>query len=69
MLVAAALLLGASIAVAVKVWQEIDGAAISDNGMLALVAGSVATLLLTVVLVGLVFLSSRRGFDDEAGHD
>ncbi len=34
------------------------------NGWIALIGGALLTLLLSGTLMGLVFLSSRRGFDD-----
>jgi len=42
---------------------------IGFHGYMALGLGAAVTILLWVGLMRLVFYSSRRGYDDEAGHD
>jgi len=42
---------------------------IGFHGYMALGLGAGVTILLWVGLMSLVFYSSRRGYDDEAGHD
>jgi len=59
-------LLGASSAVAVWVWIEIGEVAISRHGLTALALGAILTFGLGAGLMTLVFVSNRRGYDDEA---
>jgi hypothetical protein len=68
-LVAAVLLglLAGSVAAAWYVWQEMRDTAIGTHGMIALGLGAGLTFLLGAGLMALVFVSSRRGYDDEAG--
>ena len=47
-------------------WVEIGDVAISGHGKIALGLGIGLTVLVGVVLMGLVFFSSRRGFDERA---
>jgi heme/copper-type cytochrome/quinol oxidase subunit 2 len=49
---------------AVYAWGEMEGVEMSGHGWIALVLGIVVTLVVGVVLMGLVFYSSRRGYDD-----
>lgn len=63
-----AILVGAAI-VAWRVWREMAAAVIGPHGLAALAIGATVTLLLGVGLMALVFFSSRRGYDDEAGRD
>jgi hypothetical protein len=51
-------------AVSVVNWQAIGNSGISLNGWIALVLGVLATLAVGVGLMSLVFISSRRGYDD-----
>ena len=51
---------------AVHVWTEIGDVEMSTNGVIALILGTLFSLLLGGGLMFLVFLSSRRGHDDEA---
>ena len=66
---------GAVIVVAIVVivafvnWDSIGNSGISLNGWIALVLGVLATLALGGGLMALVFISSRRGYDDTAGDD
>lgn len=62
-------LLVATGAVAWWLWQELAAVRISEHGLYALLGGSTLTILLAVGLMALVFISHRRGFDDEAGRD
>ena len=64
--IAALVLVGA---VAVELWQAVGQSTISLAGWFALGFGIVLTLGLGVGLMGLVFISSRRGWDDPAGRD
>jgi hypothetical protein len=59
-------LLAAAIAVAIRVWQELDGVAISTHGWIAMALGAVGTVLVGAGLMTLVFFSSRRGSDERA---
>ena len=69
-LVAALLgMLAASAAIAWYVWDEMRDTEIGTHGLIALGLGAGATLLLGAGLMALVFISNRRGFDDEAGKD
>jgi hypothetical protein len=45
-------------------WREIGAAEISLAGWLAMGFGIVVTLALGIGLMALVFISSRRGYDD-----
>lgn len=62
-------LLVVSAAVALWVWNELADVALDLHGWLALAGGVVATFLLGVGLMTLVYQSHRRGFDERAGHD
>lgn len=50
-------------------WRQLAGVTMSVHGYVALGLGIGLTILLWVGLMTLVFLSSRRGYDDEAGRD
>lgn len=41
---------------------------LSVNGYIALIAGALGTALLAAGLMSLLYLSNRRGYDEEAGH-
>jgi hypothetical protein len=62
-------LLLATALVAWWVWQELGAVTIGVHGWIALAAGSAATLLLGALLVWLMHISARRGYDDAAGRD
>ncbi len=51
------------------VWTGIGDAEISPAGWLAMALGVIATLALGIGLMALVFISSRRGYDDIGGSD
>ena len=61
-------LLAATAGVMLWAWQEIGEVAIGRHGLIALALGAGATFLLGAGLMALMFLSSRRGYDDRA-HD
>lgn len=49
---------------AVDTWTAADGAPLSTHGVIALSLGVIVSLALGGGLMLLVFLSSRRGYDD-----
>jgi hypothetical protein len=57
-------------AIAAIIWSAggFDAGALSGNGLAALIIGSVLSLLLTVLLMGLVFYSNRSEMDRDV-HD
>lgn len=55
-------------AVIAGLWSDIGGAEMSPAGWAAMVLGIVLTLALGIGLMTLVFISSRRGYD-EPGDD
>lgn len=61
-------LLGAAIYLAYREWISTGngGEAMSGHGVAALVLGVIGSLVLGGGLMALVFLSSRRGYDDAA---
>ena len=63
------LLLAVASAVGYWSWRALDEVEIGFHGYMALGLGATVTILLWVGLMSLVFYSSRRGYDDEAGHD
>jgi hypothetical protein len=69
--VAAAAAVAAVAAVAIVVttfWRDLGASEISPAGWLALGLGVVATLALGIGLMGLMFISSRQGYDDPGTH-
>jgi len=62
-------LLLATIAVSVWVWGQLGDTEMGAQGYVALVIGAVATLAIGGGLMGLVFYSSRHGYDERAGLD
>jgi hypothetical protein len=62
-------LLGATVAVAVYLWRAVGEASIGLNGWIALGLGGTLTVVLAIVLVRLMHVSARRGYDDGAGFD
>jgi hypothetical protein len=66
---AAAASVAAVVAVAVGLWGDLGGMSISLGGWLAMVFGVLVTLALGIGLMTLVFISSRRGYDDPARKD
>lgn len=66
--IAAAVLLAlATAAVAAYAWHSLSDVTMSTAGYIALIAGSLVTLGLAAGLIGLLFYSHAKGFDDEAG--
>jgi hypothetical protein len=61
-------LLAASIYFAVFSWSAIQGPPMPAEGHVAMWLGIVFSLVVGCGLMALVFYSSRRGFDDAAGH-
>jgi hypothetical protein len=57
------------VAVVASLWNAVGDSAISPAGWLALGLGALVTLGLGVGLMALVFISSRRGYDEEGGGD
>jgi hypothetical protein len=57
----------AILAVALYAWHAMADTELDTNGIIALTLGIVATLVLGAVLVGLMFYSSSRGYDDRIG--
>ena len=55
------------IVVMASVWTGLGDTGMSAGGWIALVLGVVATLALGIGLMALVFISSRRGFDEPDG--
>ena len=52
------------IVVIAQVWTGLGDSGMSAGGSVALVLGVLATLALGIGLMALVFISSRRGYDD-----
>jgi hypothetical protein len=65
--VVAALLAIAAMGVAWQAWTAMADVQIGFAGVLAMILGAVGALALGGVLMALLFISNRRGFDDEAG--
>ncbi|MFZ3234548.1 MAG: hypothetical protein WA417_03235 [Stellaceae bacterium] len=55
--------------VIVLFWNQLGASQISPIGWLALGFGVLATLALGIGLMALMFISSRRGFDDTGHRD
>jgi hypothetical protein len=64
--IAAALAI-AAMGVAWQAWQSMASVQVGAAGIIAMILGAVATLALGGGLVALMFISNRRGIDDEAG--
>jgi hypothetical protein len=60
-------LLVAAGGVAVHVWLGLGDVSLGFHGWLALILGVVVSLVLGVGLMVLVFVSSRRGYDEGGG--
>ncbi len=59
----------AVVAVVAELWSGIGDTEISLAGALAMICGVVVALALGIGLMSLVFLSSRRGYDEAAKRD
>ena len=66
--IAAAVLLTVVIAVA-NLWDAIGDSGISAAGWVAMGLGIIVTLALGIGLMALVFISSRRGYDEGGRND
>ncbi len=62
-------LLAVSVAAAVYLWVDFGETQISTIGMIAMIGGVLVAVLLGAGLMALVFISSRRGWDDHQGID
>ena len=58
-------LLAACTAVAVYLWISLEGVEMSGHGWAAMILGIIFTLVLGVGLMALVFISNKRGYDDD----
>jgi hypothetical protein len=65
----AAVAMAVVVAVSAINWHVIGNAGISVNGWIALILGVLVTLALGIGLMTLVFISSRRGYDDPSDPD
>ncbi len=63
------LVLTISVFFSVKMWFNMDFVSISSNGVLAIFICVVVSLILGFGLMGLVFFSSRFGFDEQVDHN
>jgi hypothetical protein len=68
-LAAAAAAIIAVVAVVASLWAQVGDVEISLAGWLAMGFGVLATLALGIGLMTLVFISSRRGYDEPDGED
>ena len=59
-------LLGVTIGWAIWGWQQIAGTAMGFHGWLAMILGVVFTVVVGCGLMGLMFYSSRYGYDERA---
>ena len=66
--IAAAVVLGVVVAIA-SLWAGIGASEISLAGWFAMGLGIILTLALGIGLMALVFISSRRGYDEIGGKD
>jgi hypothetical protein len=57
-------LLGIAIAWAIWAWQQMPDVQMSVHGYVAMILGIVFTLLVGCGLMGLLFYSSRHGYDE-----
>ena len=62
-------LLVATVIYSVRIWGELDDTSMSSAGYVALGIGVVAAMAVGAGLMGLVFYSSRHGYDEGAGED
>jgi protein-S-isoprenylcysteine O-methyltransferase Ste14 len=62
-------LLVAATSFAVRSWTSIEGPPMPQVGYVAMTIGVVLSLLIGIVLMGLLFYSSRHGYDERASGD
>jgi len=60
-------LVAALVAIGVYAWVALGDGEMSVNGYIALILGSLGTVALAAVLMGLLVYSERSGHDDAAG--
>jgi hypothetical protein len=65
--VVAAALAIAAMGVAWQAWTAMADVQIGMAGIIAMILGALGALVLGGVLMALLFISNRRGFDDRAG--
>ena len=56
------------VGIALYAYLFVGDLGLSVNGYIALIAGALGTALLAAGLMSLLYLSNRRGYDEEAGH-
>ena len=61
---AALIAVGAVVAIVASLWAQAGDVEMSGSGWIALVLGVLVALALGVGLMALVFISSRRGYDE-----
>lgn len=66
---AAAAAVVAVAAVVVILWNQLGASQISTAGWLAMIFGVIATLALGIGLMTLVYVSNRRGYDENGRRD
>ena len=66
--ISAAVIVAVIVAIA-RLWSGIGDSEISPAGWLAMALGIILTLGLGIGLMALVFISSRRGYDEIGGKD
>ena len=65
--IAALIAVGAVVAIVASLWAQAGDVEMSASGWIALVLGVLVALLLGMGLMALVFISSRRGYDERDG--
>jgi hypothetical protein len=68
-LVVLAAVLVAAVLVAVYLWRQVGDVAIGTGGLIVLGVGGAVTLALGGVLIALMVLSDRRGYDKGLGRE
>ena len=62
-------LLVAALLIAVRSWTSVEGPPMPQVGYVAMTIGVVFSLLVGIVLMALLFFSSRHGYDERAAYD
>lgn len=60
-------LLGVAVGWAIRGWEQTAGTAMGFHGWLAMILSIVFTMVIGCGLMGLMFYSSRYGYDERAG--
>jgi hypothetical protein len=55
------------IGLSIYLWRSIGDTELGLSGWIAMLLGVLATLALAIGLMSLMFLSARRGYDDDGG--